>query len=105
MGKHGSRVQIRWKGGVSWEDGTPKVFRGVSEGIRKFISYLRDKEMFLEAEETMIGSFEVGIRGVSMGKCMLKLAMEGLAFLVIPSIHRTGFVLFGRWIEWSEGGT
>jgi hypothetical protein len=23
MGKHGSRVHIRWKGGAPWEDGTP----------------------------------------------------------------------------------
>jgi hypothetical protein len=52
------------------------------------MSPLRDKEAFLAAEETTIGSFEVGIGRVSMGECMSKLAMEDFAFLVIPSIHR-----------------
>jgi hypothetical protein len=47
---------------------------------------LRDKETFHAAKETTIGSFEVGIGGVSMGKCMSKLAMEDLAFLIIPSV-------------------
>jgi hypothetical protein len=59
------------------------------------MSSLRDKEAFLVVKETTIGSFKVGIGGVSMGKCMSKLAVEGLAFLVIPSVHRVGFVLLG----------
>jgi hypothetical protein len=41
-----------------------------------------------------------------MGECMSKLAVEDLAFLVIPSVHRAG-VFFGRWkwTGWSEGRT
>jgi hypothetical protein len=69
------------------------------------MSFLRDKEAFLVAEEMTIGSFEVGIRGVSMGECMSKLVVEDFAFLVIPSIYRIGVVFLGRWkwIGWSEG--
>jgi hypothetical protein len=56
---------------------------------------LRNKEMFLAAEEMMIGSFEVGVGGVSMGECVSKLAMEGLAFLLIPSVRRARVVFSG----------
>jgi hypothetical protein len=56
---------------------------------------LRNKETFLAAEDTTIGSFEVGVGRVSMGECVSKLAMEGLAFLVIPSIHRAQVFLGG----------
>jgi hypothetical protein len=38
-------------------------------------------------EETTIGSFEVGVGGVSIGECVSKLAVENLAFLVIPLVH------------------
>jgi hypothetical protein len=68
------------------------------------MSPLRDKEAFLAAEETTIGSFEVGVGGVSMGECMSKLAVEDLAFLIIPSVHRAR-LFFGE-VEvdgWSEG--
>ena len=58
-------------------------------------SHLRDKEAFLATEETTIRSFEVGVGGVSMGECMSKLAVEDLEFLVIPSVHRAGFVFWG----------
>jgi hypothetical protein len=34
MGKHGSGVQMKWKGGASCEDGMQKKIRGVSEGLR-----------------------------------------------------------------------
>jgi hypothetical protein len=30
-----------------------------------------------------------------MGECMSKLAVEDLAFLVVPSIHRIGVVFWG----------
>jgi hypothetical protein len=30
-----------------------------------------------------------------MGECMSKLAVEDLEFLVIPSVHRAGFVFWG----------
>jgi hypothetical protein len=30
-----------------------------------------------------------------MGECMSKLAVEGLAFFVVPSVHRAGFVFWG----------
>jgi hypothetical protein len=46
-------------------------------------------------EEMMIESFEVGVGGVSMGECVLKMAMEGLAFLIIPSVHRAQVVFLG----------
>jgi hypothetical protein len=39
---------------------------------------LRDKEVFLAAKKTTIGSFEVRIGGVSMGECMSKLAWRTL---------------------------
>jgi hypothetical protein len=48
------------------------------------MSSLRDKEAFLAVEEMTIGSFEVGIGGVRMGECMSMLAMEDLAFLIVP---------------------
>jgi hypothetical protein len=62
---------------------------------------LRNKETFLAAEETTIVSYEVGVGGGgSMGECVSKLSMEGLAFLLIPSVHRARVVVFGRW-KWA----
>jgi hypothetical protein len=52
------------------------------------MSSLRDKEVFLTAKETMVQSIEVEVGGVSMGECMLKLAIEDLAFFVVPSVQR-----------------
>jgi hypothetical protein len=51
--------------------------------------------VFLATEETTIGSSEVGVGGVNMGECVSKLAVESLAFLVIPSVHRAGVVFLG----------
>jgi hypothetical protein len=28
-----------------------------------------------------------------MGECMLNLAVEDLAFFIVPSVHRVGFVI------------
>jgi len=52
-------------------------------------------EAFIVVEETMIQNSKVGVGGVSMDECMSKLAMEDLAFLVVPSIHRAGVVFLG----------
>jgi hypothetical protein len=51
--------------------------------------------VFLAAEETNIRNFEAGVGGVSMGECMLKLAVEDLAFLIVPSVHKAGVVFWG----------
>jgi hypothetical protein len=51
--------------------------------------------VFLAAEETAIRNFEVAVEWVSMGECMSKLAVEGLAFLVVPFVHRAGVVFLG----------
>jgi hypothetical protein len=59
------------------------------------MSSLRDKEVFIAVKEMLIGGFEVGIWGVSMGKCMSKLVVEGLTFIFKPSIHRVGFFILG----------
>jgi hypothetical protein len=35
-------------------------------------------------EETMIGSYEVGVRGVNISECVSNLVVESLSFLIIP---------------------
>jgi hypothetical protein len=54
-------------GGVSREDGTPKLSGGVSKESKKVMSPLRDEKTFLVTEETTIGSFEVGDSMVESG--------------------------------------
>jgi hypothetical protein len=56
---------------------------------------LRDKDVFLAVKEMTIRSFEVGVGKVSMGEYMSKLAVEDLAFLVVTSVYREIFVLWG----------
>jgi hypothetical protein len=59
------------------------------------ISPLREKEAFLATEETTIQSFEAWVGWVSMGECMSKMVVEDLAFFIVPSVHRVGFVFWG----------
>jgi hypothetical protein len=59
------------------------------------MSPLRNKEVFLAVEEMTIGRFKVGIGRVSMGECMSKLAVEDIAFFIVPSVHRAGVVFQG----------
>ena len=44
--------------------------------------------MFVVVKEVTVGGFQVGIRGAIMSECMPKLAMECLAILIIPLVHR-----------------
>jgi hypothetical protein len=73
---------------VVGEDVVLEVFGGVSKGSTKVMPCLRNKEAFLAVEEVTIGVFEVGVGWVSMGEHVSKLSKEGLAFLIIPSVHR-----------------
>ena len=57
--EHGRRVEFRWKRGASGKDGTPELFKGVGKESRKFSSSMRDKELFLMKNETMVRSFDV----------------------------------------------
>jgi hypothetical protein len=46
-------------------------------------------------KETMMQNFEVWVGDLSMSECLSKLAVEGLEFLILTSIHREGFVFWG----------
>jgi hypothetical protein len=73
--EHGRRIKVGWEGGVSREDGTPELSRGVSKESTKVTSPLRDEKTFLVMEETTIGSFEVGIVWLRVGESMSKLTV------------------------------
>ena len=73
--EHGCRVEVMWKRGASGKDGTPELFRGVGKESIKFLSSMRDKELFLATKEMMIRSFEVRVEGLRVGESISKFSM------------------------------
>ena len=60
---------------MSREDGTPEMSGGVSKERTKVTSPLRDEKMILVTEETVIGSFEVGVGWLRVDESMLNLTV------------------------------
>jgi uncharacterized membrane protein (DUF373 family) len=49
---------------------------------------LRNKEVFLSVDETMIGISDVGVGGVNIGERVSKIVEDILTFLIILPVYR-----------------
>ena len=72
---------------MSGKDGVPKLSKGMSKEITKVLSPMGNEKSSLVAKEVTIGSFKVGLGGFRVNEGMSKLAVESLAFVIIPFVH------------------
>jgi len=94
MGEHGFR--IRRKRRVTSKEGAPKFFKGANKGRTQLTSPLGNEEALLIAEKVMVGSFKMGVGGMSVGEGVSKRSMEVFTFIVIPLVHRARSSFKGR---------
>jgi hypothetical protein len=57
---------------------------------------LGNEETLLMVEKAMVGSFKMGVGGVSASEGVLKLTVEVFTFVVKPLVHGAGFSFKGR---------
>jgi hypothetical protein len=81
---------------VERKEGAPKVFRGASKGSTQLKSTLGNEEAPLMAKKATIGSFQMGVGGVSVSEDMSKLTVEVFAFIIMPIVYEARSSFKGR---------